>query len=79
MSYKRYTYKNNEIIVYAGVYHHYIKINKEIFDEHDTIISYSPIKLSCLLNDGTDIVATISLTNRITLKINNKLYKCGDE
>lgn len=74
LSYKTYEYNGNNIVVYAGWYHHYIKVNGQKLDEHNTIISFTAIPLSCTLDDGTDIKATITMTNRISLKINNQLY-----
>ena len=74
LSCKRYEYNGNEIVVYAGWYHHYIKFNGKKVDEHNTLISFTAISLSCILTDGTDIKATITMTNRISLKINNLLY-----
>lgn len=74
LSYKIYDYNGAEIIVYAGWYHHYIKVSQVMLDEHNTIISFSPIILSTTLGNGTKIQATISLTNRISLKINDQLY-----
>lgn len=75
LSCKVYDYNGNEIIIYAGWYHHYIKVNGTKTDEHNTLITFTAISLSCILSDGTDIKATISLSNRISLKINNLLYK----
>lgn len=77
LSYKNYQYAGNEIIVYAGWYHHYIKINGTKVDEHNTIMNFTAISLSTTLDDSTKLVATISLTNRIALKINDKLYLGG--
>lgn len=74
LSYRKYEYNNLEIEVYAGYYNHYIKINGEKFDEHKTLSSFTPIVLSCTLDSGEKVQVTISLTNRITLKINDKLY-----
>lgn len=34
-----------------------------------------PKQLASSIDDGTDIAATVSIANRITLKINNRLYK----
>lgn len=75
LSCKVYDYNGVEIIVYAGIYHHYIKVNGSIVDEYNTISSWTAITLSCALDDDTELKATISLSNRIALKINNKLYK----
>lgn len=74
LSYKDYEYNGNEIVVYAGWYHHYIKVNGNKIDEHNTLVSFTAIPLSCTLDDGTDIKVTITMTNRISLKINNQLY-----
>ena len=71
---KEYNYAGNHILVYAGFRNHYIKINGEKQDEHITDISFTPIILSCDLDEDTHIQATISVSNNITLKINNRLY-----
>lgn len=73
LSYKDYEYNGNNIVVYAGWYHHYIKVNGNKIDEHNTLVSFTAILLSCTLDDGTDIKVTITMTNRISLKINNQL------
>lgn len=74
LSCKVYTYKNYQIIVYAGWFHHYIKVNEEIVDEHSTLITYVPITLETTLDSGEKIFARISTSNRISLEINDKLY-----
>ena len=74
LSCKIYEYNGNEIIVYAGFYHHYIKVNGTKMDEHNTLIYFTPIPLSCTLNDGTDLAVVITTSNRISFKINNQLY-----
>lgn len=74
LSCKIYDYNGTEIIVYAGWYHHYIKVSEKLMDEHNTIQFFTPIVMSATMNDGTVLQATISLTNRISLKINNQLY-----
>lgn len=68
-----YIYNDKKIVVYAGWYHHYILINGEKYDEHNTITFFTPILLSASLDDGSEVKATILLTNRIALKINGKL------
>lgn len=73
-SYKLYDICNCIVIVYSGPYHHYIKVNGKIYDEHNTIMSWTPIVLSTTL-DGNALQATISLTNRISVKLNNVLIK----
>lgn len=74
-----YIYNDKKIVVYAGWYHHYILINGEKYDEHNTITFFTPILLSATLDDGSEVKATISLTNRIALKINGKLYQKESE
>ena len=74
LSYKKYEYNGQTIEIYAGYYNHYIKVNGEKYDEHKTLVTFSPIVLSCTLESGDKIQATISLTNRVSLKINDKLY-----
>ena len=73
LCYKEYYYNGNKISVYAGWYHHTLKVNGVKCDEHNTITSYVPIKLSTTLDDGTIIDVTISLSNRITIKANDRL------
>ena len=75
LSCKIYNFKQQEILVYAGASKHYIKVNGKIYDEHNTIVSFTPIVLSCTLESGDKIQATITLTNRISLKINDVLYR----
>lgn len=43
------------------------------YDEHNTLSSFTPIVLKTTRDDGMVITATISLTNRIAVKINDKL------
>ena len=74
LCYKKYEYNENVIEVYSGYYNHYIKINNEKYDEYKTSFSYSPIILSCTLDTGEKMQATISLTNQVSLKINDKLH-----
>lgn len=71
---KIYEYNGNEIIIYAGWVHHYIKVNGQITDIHDTLFTRIPIILSYALDDGTQLNVIITTMNRITLKINNKLF-----
>ncbi len=74
LSYKAYDYCGRDIEVYAGFYHHYMKVDGIKTDEYNTIVSWTPIQLSCTINSSVYLQATISLTNRISLKINNMLY-----
>ena len=73
-NYKYYNIFGYDVIVYAGPYHHYIKISGRIYDEHNTLMSWTPITLSTNLGSYT-IQATISLSNRIALKLNNILIR----
>lgn len=75
LSCKIYNYNGKKILVYAGWFHHYIEVDGRYMDEHNTLMSFTPIELSCTLDDGTLLQARISLTNRISLKINNQLYR----
>lgn len=75
LSCQRFYYDGREIIVYAGTFHHYIKIDGEKCDEHNTLSGLIPIFLSTRLEDDTFIECTISTFNRIALKIDGKLYR----
>ncbi len=75
LSYRKYEYKGQLVEVYAGYYNHYIKINNEKYDEHKTLVTFSPIVLGCTLDSGEIIQVTISLSNRISLKVNDKLLE----
>lgn len=70
-----YNYNENKIIVYAGIFHNYMKINRIKVDEYNSWITFTPIVLCCPLKDETMIQATISLSNRIALKVNNRLFE----
>ena len=72
---KKYVYNGREIVIYSGWYHHYLKVDDEIEDEHNSHYSRIPIELWCNLNDGTELYASISPSNSIKLKINGKLYR----
>ena len=54
---------------------HYIKVNNEKYDEHKTLATFTPIMLSCTLDSGEKIQATISLTNRVHTQVFTKLLK----
>ena len=74
IQYKEYKFKGNIISVYAGYTYHFLKINGEIYDKYRELFSLTPIKLNTILDDNTKIEATISTSNHIFLKINDKLY-----
>ena len=71
---KVYGYKGNVIIVYSGWFRRYISVNGVKLDEHNTVINLMPIYMSAVLYDETRLNVTITLTNRISLKINDTLY-----
>lgn len=75
LSCKSYKYKNYRIIAYSGWFHHYVKVNEEMVDEHNTLITFTPITLESTLDSGEKIFVRISTLNSITLKINDKLYR----
>lgn len=75
LSYKEYQYNTKTISIYAGFIHHTLRVDGKKCDEYNTLSSYVPIVLLTTLEDGTKIEAKISLSNRITLKINDKLYE----
>lgn len=72
---KCYEYKDKTICVYAGYYHKYIEVDGKKMDEYNTLGSlFAPVRLSCTLDDGTNLDATVSAFKRVTLKVNNQLY-----
>ena len=73
LSSKMYRYQGKTITVYAGWYHRYIDVDGQIVDEHNTLITFSAIYLSGILSKDVTLEAVITLTNRITLKINGVL------
>ncbi len=54
VNYKTYCIGQIVILVYAGYFHHYIKVNGTIYDEHNTLVYLTPIVLSTTVN-GMDI------------------------
>lgn len=79
LSYKEITWKGKKISVYAGFYHHTLRVDGELCDTHNTISTFSAIKLSTTIKDEAEtekesiVEATITLTNRISIKVDNKL------
>lgn len=65
------TYK--KISVYAGFFHHWLKLDDKLVDKYDTLFFVTPIKLHTTIENNVKIEATISTMNRITLKINNEI------
>lgn len=71
---KSYLINGHKVVVYAGRLHHYIKIDGRKFDEKNTFISFSAIKLSASLDENAKIEVYIpSFTKRITLRVNGIL------
>lgn len=75
LSCKKYNVDGCEIIVFAGFANHYIKANGVKIDEYKTVFKFSPITMNATLENGKVITATVSTTNRIAVKINNRLVK----
>ena len=64
-------------IVY-GQLQHYLSVNGNIVDRYDASICFVPIVLTTKLDDGTEIKATISSSNSVVLKINEKLFEATE-
>ncbi len=77
LSCKVYYNDDDTVIVYAGYFYNYVSINGEKYDEHNTFVTFVPIKLSCNFG-GMHLDATISLFRRIALKIDEKLCRPSD-
>lgn len=75
ISYKQYNYNGINITIYSGWYHHTLRVNGKLSDEHNSIFSFTPFRLCATLDDGTKLEASVTLTNRISLKINDKLIQ----
>ena len=77
LSCKVYYIGDHTVLAYAGYFYNYISIDDEKYDEHNTFVTYVPIKMSCNF-DGMHLDATISLFRRIALKIDEKLRRPSD-
>ncbi|MBR2919179.1 MAG: hypothetical protein IKC29_03880 [Clostridia bacterium] len=75
LSCKKYEVGDQQIVVYAGFYHRRLYVGTKLCDEHRTLGTFVPIKLSTVLEDGTEIDVKISLLNRIALKADNVLVQ----
>ena len=73
LNYKEYDYNGKILSVYAGWFHHTLRIDGVLLDEHNTLISFVHIILSATTEDGTSLEATVTTFNRISLKADNKL------
>ena len=79
LSYKETKYFDNEtstyktISVYAGFFHHWLKVNHILADEYNTSFFVTPIRLNTIIEENIKIDVTISTMNKITIKINTKL------
>ncbi len=74
LNFKIYSVDGKEVVVYAGFYNHYIKVDGETVDEHKTLTSFVPIVLSTTLGESK-ISVSISTMNRITVKVNDKMIR----
>ena len=72
-NYKSYIYNGKKIIVYCGLYHHYLKVDGQIVDEEDTSIFFTTIFLNYNLDEN--IQAKISTCSSISIKINGILQR----
>lgn len=67
VKYKKFTIESNETEIYAGLFNHYLKVNKELKDEYKSRNSFYPIQLSCLLNNKK-LGVTISTSKHFVVK-----------
>ncbi len=74
IQYKTFTIDDHFVEIYAGFSHHYIKVNGVLKDEYVTDLTFTPIQLSCLVNNHK-ITVTISLANHIVIKCDDELIK----
>lgn len=73
LSYKEYDYNGIRISVYAGYNKHYLCVDGQKCDEHNTIVFFTPIVLKTVLESRENVEVSISLTNRISTKVNDRL------
>ena len=73
MSCKLYDYNGRSILVYAGWFRRYIKVNDIKVAERSTAFTYGAVNLSCMLDDGAQALATITRMNKIDLRVNNQV------
>ncbi len=84
---KVFDFEGKEIIVYAGTFFHYIKVEGHILDRYTWILAlfmWIPLvwlislflskTMSCVLDDGTKIEVEVASFHRIKVKINDRLY-----
>jgi len=74
LSYKEYFYNGIKISVYAGFFHHTLRINGIKQDEHSAFF-FIKIFLSTSLDEKTLVEAKITSFNRIVVKVNGKMIK----
>lgn len=75
IKFEEYEYNDIKIGVYAGFYHHYLKINGMKCDEYNCSTSFSLIKLSTVIENNIKIEATISTSNAVSVKVNDILIE----
>lgn len=66
------TESGKEVVVFAGLYDHYIEVNGERVDEYKSGF-YRIIHMSYDINENEKIDVVVSSTNSIRVKINGKL------
>lgn len=74
LSYKEYFYNGIKISVYAGFFHHTLRINGIKQDEHSAFF-FIVILLSTSLDEETLVEAKITSFNRIVIKVNGKMLR----
>lgn len=74
LSYKEYFYNGIKISVYAGFFHHTLRINGIKQDEHSAFF-FIIILLSTSLDEETLVEAKITSFNRIVVKVNGKMIR----
>ncbi len=74
LSYKEYFYNGIKISVYAGFFHHTLRINGIKQDEHSAFF-FIKIFLSTSLDGETLVEAKITSFNRIVVKVNGKMIR----
>ena len=70
---KTYIHRGKKIIVYSGIYHHYLKVDDKIVDEENTYMYHTSIVLDYHHLDDGHIEAKISTSSSISVKINGIL------
>lgn len=76
LSCKTYQYNNDSILVYAGYFKYYLKVNGVVYDQKFALMSFIPIQLECTTPSGNQIEVFIpSFTKRFSMKVNGAVYR----